>query len=131
MLYGLKVTEDVPSPSITLESLSEWNHNYMLTSLATYGDHVVAGDQISSVSLLKVSDSTVQNVARDYGPLWPVCVEASDGANIIGANVRNISRFSAGIYLSFRIGCIESLYIHISSHNGTSVTGTRWELPLG
>ena len=90
MLYRLKVSDDAPSPSFTLQMLSEWNHNYVLTSLATYGDHILAGDQISSVSILKVSDSTVQNVARDYGPLWPVCVEASDEANIIGANVQAI-----------------------------------------
>ena len=93
MLYGLKVSDDVPSPSFTLQLLSEWNHNYLLTSLATYGDHVVAGDQISSVSILKVSNSQVHNVARDYGPLWPVCVEASDEANIIGANVGDILLF--------------------------------------
>lgn len=86
MLYGLKVSDDVPSPSFTLQLLSEWNHNYYLTSLATYGDHIVAGDQISSVSILKVSDSKIRNVAKDYGPLWPVAVEASDEANIIGAN---------------------------------------------
>jgi DNA damage-binding protein 1 len=93
MLYGLKVSDDVPSPSFTLQLLSEWNHNYMLTSLATYDDHIVAGDQISSVSILKVSDSTVHNIARDYGPLWPVCVEASDEANIIGANVSGLLFF--------------------------------------
>lgn len=98
MLYGLKVSDDVPSPSFTLQLLSEWNHNYYLTSLATYGDHIVAGDQISSVSILKVSDSKIRNVAKDYGPLWPVAVEASDEANIIGANVNNIS-----IFPNFRI----------------------------
>jgi DNA damage-binding protein 1 len=93
MLYSLKVSDDVPSPSFTLQLLSEWNHNYCLTSLATYGDHIVAGDQISSVSILKVSNSKVHNVARDYGPLWPVCVEASDEANVIGANVNYVSLF--------------------------------------
>ena len=90
MLYRLDVSDDVPSPSFTLRRLSEWNHNYLVTTLASYGDHVVAGDQISSVSILRVSDSEVRNVARDYGPLWPVCVEASDEENIIGANVSNI-----------------------------------------
>jgi DNA damage-binding protein 1 len=98
MLYGLKVSVGVHSESFTLQMLSEWNHNYMLTSLATYGDRIVAGDQISSVSILKVSDSTVHNVARDYGPLWPVCVEASDEANLIGANVKAICHFPKSKY---------------------------------
>lgn len=88
MLYRLKSSETVPSSAVKLELLSEWNHNYLVTSIASYGNYIVAGDQISSVSLLQVVDSKLQNVARDYGPLWPVCVEASDEENIIGANVR-------------------------------------------
>lgn len=85
-MYRLKI-EDGPVPLYSLELLSEWNHNYLVTSLASYGDHIVVGDQISSVSLLKVSNAKIQNVARDYGPLWPICVEASNEKNIIGANV--------------------------------------------
>jgi hypothetical protein len=123
MLYGLKVSDDIPSPSITLQLLSEWNHNYVLTSLATYGDHVVAGDQISSVSILKVSDSRVHNVARDYGPLWPICVEASDEANIIGANVEMLPFLpSSRFYSRFYTGCIEPLYVHFDTHTRASVS---------
>jgi len=62
----------------------------MVTSIASYDNHVMAGDQISSVSILQVVDSKLQNVARDYGPLWPVCVEASDQGSLIGANVGSL-----------------------------------------
>ncbi|KAF9463019.1 CPSF A subunit region-domain-containing protein [Collybia nuda] len=84
-MYHIK-TENGPASLYSLELLSEWNHNYFVTSLASYGDYIVVGDQISSVSLLKVSNAKIQNIARDYGPLWPVCVEASNEENIIGAN---------------------------------------------
>lgn len=92
MLYRIKASDDVPSPSFSLELLSDWNHNYMVTSLASYGNNIMAGDQISSVSLLQVVDSKLQNIARDYGPLWPVAIEASDEENIIGANVSLLRR---------------------------------------
>lgn len=48
----------------------------------------MAGDQISSVSLLKIVENEVVLEARDYGPLYPVAVEALDQKNIICANVR-------------------------------------------
>ncbi|KAF5382718.1 hypothetical protein D9615_002834 [Tricholomella constricta] len=86
MLYRLKSSDNVPTPSYSLELLSEWTHNYLVSSLASYGDRVVAGDKINSVSLLKVVNRKLQNIARDYGPLWPLCVEASDEENIIAAN---------------------------------------------
>ncbi|KAG5648442.1 hypothetical protein DXG03_005016 [Asterophora parasitica] len=84
-LYRLK-SSDQATPSLHLEKLSEWTHNYIVTSLASYGDRIVAGDKINSVSLLKVVNEKLQNIARDYGPLWPICVEASDADNIIAAN---------------------------------------------
>lgn len=132
MLYSLRVSGGVPSETFALQILSEWNHNYMLTSLVTYGDRIVAGDQISSVSILKVSDTTVHNVARDYGPLWPVCVEASDEANLIGANVKAIYHFTKiRVCLSFFLGCAEPFHVHFDSHTGTSVSRTRRQLSLG
>ncbi|TFK70374.1 hypothetical protein BDN72DRAFT_542903 [Pluteus cervinus] len=83
-LFRLTNVED--SPASKLEPLGEWNHNYIVSSLASFGDSVVLGDQISSVSLLKVQGDKFQNVARDYGPRWPVSVEALDDKNIIAAN---------------------------------------------
>ena len=58
-----------------------------MTSLGSFEDRVVAGDQISSVSLLKVTDSSLISEARDYGPLYPLAVEALDSDNIITSNV--------------------------------------------
>ena len=42
---------------------------------------------MSSVSVLNVVESKLRIVARDYGPLWPVCVHMVDKKGIIGANV--------------------------------------------
>ncbi|KAH0586144.1 hypothetical protein H2248_007410 [Termitomyces sp. 'cryptogamus'] len=82
MLFQLQSSDDV----LRLVCLTDWNHNYLVTSLATYRDRIIIGDQLNSVSLLEVTDGKIQNLARDYGPRWPVAVEASDGESIIGAN---------------------------------------------
>lgn len=55
-----------------------------------HDDHLVLGDAISSVSILKLADAQLSMVARDYGPLWPVCVQALDKNHIIGANVSDV-----------------------------------------
>ncbi|TFK40691.1 CPSF A subunit region-domain-containing protein [Crucibulum laeve] len=100
MIFRIDSSQDGSAPSITLKALPEWNHNYLVTSLASHGDHVVAGDQISSVSLLKVEESRIKSVARDYGPLWPVCVEVSDAEHIITANdALNLFTFSLNLNL--------------------------------
>ncbi|KAG6831652.1 hypothetical protein H0H87_004602 [Tephrocybe sp. NHM501043] len=83
MAFKLKKSDD----SFVFELLSEWNHNYMLTSLATYDNRIVIGDQLNSVSLLEIADGKIRNVARDYGPRWPVAVEAADKDTILAANV--------------------------------------------
>lgn len=87
VLFQLNVNKSVTPPSFELHIVAEWNHNYLVTSLGTAGEHVFAGDQISSVSLLKVEKEKFQTVARDYGPRWPVSIEAIDEKNVIGANV--------------------------------------------
>jgi len=87
MLFQLNSDKNVFPPKLSLDKVAEWNHNYLVTSLGAAGDHVFAGDQISSVSLLKVLDEKLQTVARDYGPRWPVSIEAIDEKNVIGANV--------------------------------------------
>lgn len=87
MLFQLKPSDSTFS-SFNLQKLSEWNHNYLVTSLVSHNDHLVVGDQISSVSLLQVtSEPKLVTLAKDYGPLWPVAVEAFDDKNIITANV--------------------------------------------
>lgn len=87
MLFQLNADKNVFPSRLSLDKVAEWNHNYLVTSLGSVGDHVFAGDQICSVSLLKVMDEKLQTVARDYGPRWPVSVEAIDERNAIGANV--------------------------------------------
>ncbi|KAG6831954.1 hypothetical protein H0H92_006555 [Tricholoma furcatifolium] len=82
MLFKLNSSGDIN----TLDLVSEWNHNYLVASLATYGNRIVVGDQVSSVSLLEVVDGKIQNLARDYGPRWPVAVEAVDKNSIIASN---------------------------------------------
>ncbi|KAJ3904528.1 CPSF A subunit region-domain-containing protein [Lentinula edodes] len=94
------ITEELsPStPSYTIHSMMEWNHNYMVTSLSAYRNHLVVADQFSSVSLLRLEEEDggdddddggnrkLVTVARDYSPLWPVCVEAVDDKSFVGAD---------------------------------------------
>jgi DNA damage-binding protein 1 len=88
LLYHLDTSsDDGLAPSYSLKKVAEWNHNYMVTSLGTFDDRIVAGDQISSVSLLKVAGDELISEARDYGPLYPVAVEALNSKSLICANV--------------------------------------------
>jgi DNA damage-binding protein 1 len=74
-----------------LEQISEWNHNYLVSRLAACGNHIVAGDQISSVSLLSVDGGgTIKTVAKNHGPLWPIAVDMFDQRSIVGANVSTV-----------------------------------------
>ncbi len=56
------------------------------------GERLLVGDAISSVSVIRWNDERgrLETVARDYGPLWPVSIEATGNGGIIGANVRPI-----------------------------------------
>ena len=71
----------------SLKRVADWNHNYLVYSLGSYGNRIVVGDQISSLSLLNVGEASLVSVAKDYGPLYPISVEALDSDNIICANV--------------------------------------------
>jgi DNA damage-binding protein 1 len=97
MLFQLTIDEEVFPAALDLKRLTDWNHNYLVTSLGSAGEHVFAGDQISSVSLLKAGEEKLQTVARDYGPQWPISVEAIDEKNVIGANVNPPSKSFACI----------------------------------
>ena len=91
LLYNLDVeTEASMAPEYLLRKVAEWNHNYMVTSLGSFEDRIVAGDQISSVSLVEVMEDKLVSEARDYGPLYPIAVEALDKANLICANVSDL-----------------------------------------
>ncbi|KAF5391270.1 hypothetical protein D9757_001966 [Collybiopsis confluens] len=95
--YGMK-DSDSSVPEYAIEKIADWNHNYLVTSLSSYKDHLVVADQFSSVSLLKVNRSQrLTTVARDYSPLWPVSVESFDNEGIIGADQSlNLFIFSLG-----------------------------------
>jgi DNA damage-binding protein 1 len=73
--------------STHLRKVTQWTHNFFVTSLVSHGDSLMLGDAISSVSILKLQETQLQTVARDYGPLWPVCVQALDHESMIGSNV--------------------------------------------
>ncbi|KAF8630852.1 hypothetical protein AX17_005211 [Amanita inopinata Kibby_2008] len=86
-LYQLGISdEDTSTRAYTLKHLAAWNHNYIVANLATFGNYILVGDQISSISLVKVIDNTLKSVARDYGPLWPISIDASSETDIIAAN---------------------------------------------
>lgn len=88
LLFRLDRSLDASSTVIfSLKKIADWNHNYVVSSLGSFGDRIVAGDQISSVSLLKVTEAKLVSEAKDYGPLYPVSVEALDSDNVICANV--------------------------------------------
>ncbi|GJE83978.1 DNA damage-binding protein 1 [Phanerochaete sordida] len=72
--------------SFALNKVSSWNHNYFVTSLVAKGDRLICGDAISSVSVLEVLNNNLKTVARDYGPVWPVALEATKDGGVIGAN---------------------------------------------
>jgi DNA damage-binding protein 1 len=84
----------------SLKRIVDWNHNYLVSSLGSFGNRIVAGDQISSVSLLKVTDTGLISQAKDYGPLYPVSVEALDSENIICANVSVIEILFFSLFLT-------------------------------
>ncbi len=81
---------------LRLEKVAEWNHSHFVTNLVVDGEHILVGDAISSVSVLKWNDELgrLESVARDYGPLWPTAIEGT-GNGIIGANVRDYEYFSS------------------------------------
>ncbi|KAL6302826.1 mono-functional DNA-alkylating methyl methanesulfonate N-term-domain-containing protein [Sparassis latifolia] len=82
VLYKIDNTDG----SASLRKLTEWNHNYFVTSLVAHDTTLIVGDAISSVSILNVVGEGLQSIARDYGPLWPVAVEAIGNSGVIGAN---------------------------------------------
>ena len=85
-LYSLTSS---PTNSKELTKLGEWNHNYIVTSIAVCGDKLITGDAVSSIAVLQLQENKFKTLARDYGPLWPLCIAATDDSAIIGSNVRH------------------------------------------
>lgn len=75
-----------------LQSVVDWHHNYLVTSLSARGSRLFVGDAICSVSIIDLVEAEVggfrlEPVAKDFSPLWPVTVMSLDKDTIIGANV--------------------------------------------
>lgn len=76
--------------TMELKELYTWNHNYLVTTLAIKDKHIIIGDAVNSVAVLRLAENRFDVIARDYGPLWPLALEASDDTSIIGANVSDL-----------------------------------------
>ena len=70
-----------------MTKIADWNHNYFVTSLAVQDDVLITGDAINSVAVIQYDGTQLRTQARDYSPLWPLCIEASNGNAVLGANV--------------------------------------------
>lgn len=89
VLFGIELAED---STMCLKRISEWNHNYLITSIVVRDEYVIAGDAVASLALLRITDGSLVTVARDYTPLWPLCFDVVDEKLILGANVRLLYR---------------------------------------
>ncbi|KAH7885105.1 CPSF A subunit region-domain-containing protein [Phlebopus sp. FC_14] len=72
--------------NVTWAERGAWNHNYLVTSLVSHGNQLLAGDTLTSVSLLRLNGVQIEMIAKDYGSLWPTCAEMMDDKTIIGGN---------------------------------------------
>ncbi|KAI0311510.1 CPSF A subunit region-domain-containing protein [Amylostereum chailletii] len=79
----------------SLKKMWTWNHNYLVTTLAVHGTRLFVGDAIHSIAVLDMmvesemdGDITpkLQNVARDYSPLWPVALGGWDEQTVVAAD---------------------------------------------
>ncbi|EJC97967.1 uncharacterized protein FOMMEDRAFT_162310 [Fomitiporia mediterranea MF3/22] len=72
-----------------LTAVTSWNHNYLVITAVVMDDLIVIGDAVSSLAVLKLEDDKLTTFARDYSPLWPLCIGAFDNKTVIGANNDN------------------------------------------
>ncbi|KAF7975350.1 hypothetical protein HWV62_9805 [Athelia sp. TMB] len=87
LVYALTLEGKDDARAITLHKVAEWNHNYFVVSLVSRNKTLMLGDAISSISFIDFDENQLKVVARDYGSLWPVCIEAWNDTSVIGANV--------------------------------------------
>ncbi|EJF63344.1 hypothetical protein DICSQDRAFT_153890 [Dichomitus squalens LYAD-421 SS1] len=96
VLFKSTENEAGESTPLSLEKVTEWNHNHFVTNVVVDGERILVGDAISSVSVLKWNErlERLESIARDYGPLWPIAIEGT-GNGLIGANADcNLFSFS-------------------------------------
>ena len=60
----------VSSSTWTLNKVGEWNHNFVIRTLAVRDDHVAIGDQMHSISLVKVEPVVIQGLLRPHLSLF-------------------------------------------------------------
>lgn len=53
-------------------------------------NYIIIGDAVNSVAILEIINDRIVLKARDFSPLWPLSLEASDKTSIIGANVSTL-----------------------------------------
>lgn len=89
MLFRLEKDEGMTRHLLT--KVTEWNHNYFVTSLATFpsGDRLAAGDALHSLSVLTLENDRLVSLPRPFNPLWPVALSVIDAKGVIGSNVRS------------------------------------------
>ncbi|KAL1677809.1 mono-functional DNA-alkylating methyl methanesulfonate N-term-domain-containing protein [Schizophyllum commune] len=91
----------VSSSTWTLNMVGEWNHNFVIRTLAVRDNHVAIGDQMHSISLVKVTllpNDTVQLdlISSDYSPLFPTSLALGEKDAVIAANIdMNLTTFSS------------------------------------
>jgi DNA damage-binding protein 1 len=91
MIFRIAVTNDASTtPNFALHKIAEWNHNYFVSNLVSHNSTLMLGDAVGSVAFLKLEGTRLQTIARDYGSLWPVCLQRWSDKSIIGANVSEI-----------------------------------------
>jgi DNA damage-binding protein 1 len=102
-----------------LERIATWNHNYLVTSLASRGDRILVGDAISSISVLRLEDDRLHLIARDYGALWPTSIELTSDSTLIGANVSRHRLLMLPLHLPSYAQSEYNLYTFSLQHSGT------------
>jgi DNA damage-binding protein 1 len=95
MIYSLETSDHHSTTAFSLCKVTDWTQSYIVKCLASHEDKLFMGDAICSVSGLKLENNKLSLVARDYGSLWPVCIQALNNSGIIGANVRCIRLFTS------------------------------------
>ncbi|TRM61119.1 mono-functional DNA-alkylating methyl methanesulfonate N-term-domain-containing protein [Schizophyllum amplum] len=92
---------NISSSSWALHKVGEWNHNFVVRTLAAKDDHLAIGDQMHSISIVKVSLSSnetakLELISSDYSPLFPSSLELGENKSVITANVDlNLCAFSS------------------------------------
>ncbi|KAF8133979.1 CPSF A subunit region-domain-containing protein [Boletus edulis] len=82
VVYKIEETEK----QVSMTEASTFNHNYLITTLVSRNDRLLIGDALTSVSLLNLTGSKIEPIAKDYGSLWPTCAELLNENIIVGGN---------------------------------------------